>query len=140
MLQSITKYNRFLQSFTESYRVLKGITECYTVLQSTTEYYRVLLSITEYYRVSQSIAKYYKVLQRIQSITKTKKNLLHLIGPIFGLVFIGLEFTFLINLLSVRVVRVSVDVTLAFEGVNSKLAHIVSEVYIRVDKKALATA
>ena len=43
----------------------------------------------------------------------------------------------MINLSSVRV---SVDVTLAFEGVNSKLAHIVSEVYIRVDKKALATA
>ena len=38
------------------------------------------------------------------------------------------------------VVRVSVDVTVAFEDVNSKLADIVSEVYIRVDKKAFATA
>ena len=106
-----------MQDIAEYCRVLQSTTEYNRVLQSTTEYYRVLLSITEYYRVSQSIAKYYKVLQRIQSITKTKKNLLHLIGPIFGLVFIGLEFTFLINLLSVRVVRVSVDVTLAFEDV-----------------------
>ena len=87
--------------------------------------------------VLQSITKYYKVLQGIQSFTTTKTKLAHPLGPIFGLVFIGPEFTFLINLSSVRV---SVDVTLAFEGVNSKLAHIVSEVYIRVDKKALATA
>ena len=69
------------KSITEYYRVLQSITQYYRVLQSITEYYRVLQSITEYYRVFQSITKYYKVLQ---SITKT--NLVHLLGPNFGLV------------------------------------------------------
>ena len=41
----------------------------------------MLQSITKYYKVLQSIAKYCKVLQ---SITKT--NLVHLLGPIFGIV------------------------------------------------------
>ena len=106
-----------LQSITEYYRVLQGIAEYYRVLQSVTECYRVLQSITEHYRALQSITKYYKVLQGIQSFTTTKTNLAHPIGPIFGLVFIGPEFTFLINLSSVRV---SVDVTLAFEGVKTR--------------------
>ena len=46
------------------------VTECYRVLQSVTECYRVLQSVTE-------CTKYYKVF------------LAHLLGPIFGLVFIG---------------------------------------------------
>ena len=133
MLQSITEYCRVLQSVTEWYRGVQSGTECYRVLQSVTECYRVLQSVIECNRVLQSIAKYYRVLQNI--IEHYRVFLAHLLGPIFGLVFIGPEFTFLISS-----VRVSVDVTLAFEGVKSKLAHIVSEVYIRVDKKALATA
>ena len=47
------------------------------------EYYTVLHSITEYYTVLESITEYYRLLQ---SITKT--NLAHLLGPIFGLVFV----------------------------------------------------
>ena len=65
-----------LQSITECYRVLQSVQECYRVLQSITEYYRVLQSITEYNRAFQSI---------------TKTNLAHLLGPIFGLVFIKME-------------------------------------------------
>ena len=43
----------------------------------------MLQSATKCYRVLQGITGYYKVLQ---SITKT--NLAHLLGPLFGLVFI----------------------------------------------------
>ena len=57
------------------------MTEYNTVLHSITDYYRVLQSITEYQRVSQSITVYQRVLQCI-----TKTNLVHLFGPIFGLV------------------------------------------------------
>ena len=46
----------------------------------------MLESVTEYYRVLQSITEYCKVLQ---SITET--NLAHLLGPIFGLVFLRTE-------------------------------------------------
>ena len=73
-----------MPSVTEYYRVLQSVTEYYRILQSITEYYRVLQSITEYYRVVQSITEYYY--RVLQSITKT--NLAHLLGPIFGLVFI----------------------------------------------------
>ena len=62
--------------------MLQSVTQCYRVLQSATEY-RVLQSVIECYRVLQSFTEYYRVLQ---SITKT--NLAHLLGPLFGLVFI----------------------------------------------------
>ena len=87
-----------LQSATECYRVLQSITECYSVLQSVTECYRVLLSVSECCRVLQSVTAYYRVLQiiteyfrLIQSITDYYKVfLVHLRGPIFGLVFLGI--------------------------------------------------
>ena len=56
--------------------MLQSVTECYRVLQSVIEYYRVLQSITEYNRVLQNITEYYRVF------------LAHLLGPIFGLVFL----------------------------------------------------
>ena len=46
------------------------------MLQSVIEYYRVLQSIAKYYRVLQNIREYYRVF------------LAHLLGPIFGLVYI----------------------------------------------------
>ena len=62
------------------------------MLPSVTVCYRVIQSITDYLRVLQSTTKYYKILQVLQSITKTKPNLAHLLGPIFGLaVFISLS-------------------------------------------------
>ena len=44
-------------------------------------------SIAEYCRVLESIAEYCRVLQSFASITTTKTNLAHLLGPIFGLVW-----------------------------------------------------
>ena len=46
------------------------------MLQGVIEYYRVLQSIAKYYRVLQNIREYYRVF------------LAHLLGPIFGLVFV----------------------------------------------------
>ena len=48
------------------------------MLQSAIEYYRVLQSIAKYYRVLQNIIEYYRVF------------LAHLLGQIFGLVFVNL--------------------------------------------------
>ena len=73
-----------LTSVTEFYRVLQSVTECYRVLQSVTECYRELRSVTECCRVLQSVTEYYRVLQSI-----TNKNLVHLLGPTFGLVSLG---------------------------------------------------
>ena len=60
----------------QDYKVLESIAECYRVLQSITEYYRVLQSVTECYRVLQSVTECCRVF------------LAHLLGPIFGLVFL----------------------------------------------------
>ena len=57
------------------------------MLQSITELYRVLQGIAENYRVLQSVTECYRVLQ---STTKTNTNLAHLLGPIFGLVYLEL--------------------------------------------------
>ena len=56
--------------------MLESVTVCYRVLQSVREYDRVWQSMTEYYRVLQSITEFYRVF------------LAHLLGPIFGLVFL----------------------------------------------------
>ena len=82
-MQSITEYERVIRSITECQRVLQSITEYYRVLQTISECYRVLQSITEYYRVLQGITEHCTVLQSIK-----KTYLAHLLGPIFGLVFI----------------------------------------------------
>ena len=89
MLQGVTECHRVsqchrvLHSIKEYNRILQSISEYHRVLQSITKYFKVLQIITEYYRVLHSITKYYKVLK---SIKKTKTNLAHLLGPIFGLV------------------------------------------------------
>ena len=52
------------------------------MLQSVIEYYRVLQSIAKYYRVLQKIPEYYRVF------------LAHLLGPLFGLVFMEGEIAY----------------------------------------------
>merc|ERR1711978_114086 len=64
-------------------RICRSMPGYARVCKSMPEYCRVLQSIAEYCRVLQSIAEYCRLLQ---SITKT--NLAHLLGPIFGLVWI----------------------------------------------------
>ena len=58
--------------------MLQSVTECYRVCQRFTDFYRTLQSISEYYRVLESVAEYYKLF------------LTHLLGPIFGLVIVGI--------------------------------------------------
>ena len=53
-----------------------------TKAKTKTKYYWVLQIVTACYRLSKSIKEYNRVLQ---SITKTKTNLAHLLGPFFGL-------------------------------------------------------
>ena len=55
-----------------------------TRFQENYRLYRVLQSVAESYRVLQSVTECYRVLQSI--------NQLHLLGPIFGLVFLNMNF------------------------------------------------